>query len=404
VKRQKKLSIGLIWSQFAAYHVDRCEAVARRFEGRAEVAAIEVATTSTDYAWEPSGGVAGARKITLFPGRSFDSIAALRRFVALLRATRHCDVVCIGLSYGLADAILLSWTLRLMGKRVIVFSESKFDDCQRSVWFEAAKAVVLRCYTGAIVGGRRHIDYFRFLRFGDRPLYPGYDSVGLARIREQGGGVLAPQGPDFETRPFIFVGRFVGKKNLPTLLEAYARYRSLAGAGARRLVLIGSGDEEPLLRRMGGDLGLADWVDFPGFLSASAVSRALSEAIALVLPSREEQWGLVVNEALAFGLPVIVTNEVGSRDLLVRNLLNGFVCESNCADSLARAMLACASDRERWTELVSHSHERAWMGDADRLADALELVLDPACAEPASRVAALMNELELPPLMKVART
>lgn len=397
MKRQKKLSIGLIWSQFAAYHVDRCEAVARRFADRADVMAIEVATTSTDYAWEPSGGVAGARKMTLFPGRSFDSIAPLRRFGAMLRATKGCDVVCIGLSYGLVDAILLSWTLRLLGKRIIVFSESKFDDCERSVWFEAGKALVLRCYTGAIVGGRRHIDYFRFLRFGNRPVYPGYDSVGLARIRQQGGGVLAPSGADFETRPFVFVGRFVGKKNLPTLIEAYARYRNMAGAGARRLILIGSGDEEPLLRRMSKELSLSDWIEFPGFLSAAAVSRALADSIALVLPSREEQWGLVVNEALAFGLPVIVSNEVGSRDLLVRNLLNGFVCESNSADSLARAMLECASDRERWTALVSHSHERAWMGDADRLADALELVLDPASVEPASRVAALMNELELPP-------
>ena len=396
MKRQKKLSIGLIWSQFAAYHVDRCEAVARRFGAEAEVLAIEVATTSLDYAWEPSGAVAGARKVTLFPGRSFDSLGSLRRYWAMLRATAHCDVVCMGLSYGLPDAILLSWTLRMLGRRVIVFSESKFDDCHRSVWFEAAKAVLLRCYGAAIVGGRRHIEYFHFLRFGSRPVLPGYDGVGIDRIRRQGGGELAPGGAPFDGRPFVFVGRFVGKKNLATLVRAFAQYRELCGSAARRLILIGSGEEEPRLRALCGELGVTELVDFPGFLSADAVSRALASALALVLPSREEQWGLVVNEALAFGLPVIVSNEVGSRDLLVRNLLNGFVVESNCPASLARAMQIISSDCETWTEMVGHSNERAWMGDSERLADALELVLDPTRAEPAERIRLLMNELELP--------
>ena len=348
-----------------------------------------------DYAWEPSGDVAGARKITLFPGQSFDSIPPLQRFRAMFAALRRCDMVAIGISYGERDAVLLSWALRLLGKRVVVFSESKFDDHRRSVGFELCKSMILAAYSAAIVGGKRHIDYFRFLRFCRRPVLPGYDGVGVERVRAQAGGILAPHGTEYENRPFVYVGRFVGKKNLIRLVEGYARYVASTGPAPRRLILVGSGAEEDRMRRRIDELGVAHLIDFPGFLSAEAVSRTLAGALALMLVSREEQWGLVVNEALALGLPVIVSNEVGARDALVRNLVNGFVVESNSPDSIGRAMLQLAGDRAGWAAMVAASHDRAWMGDTERLADAVELLLYPGAEAAAERMKLFLAEMEL---------
>ena len=373
----KPITIGLVWAQFAAYHIDRCEAVARRFQGRGTVLAVEVATTSSDYAWEPSGDIAGGRKVTLFPGQSFDQLSNWQRFGAMRAALRDCDWVCIGLSYAELSTILLVAMLRLSGKRVVVFSESKFDDRPRNATGELVKRLILSSYNAAIVGATRHIAYFRMLGFRRRAVLPGYDGVGLDRVRAQGGGQLAPGGRSFESRDFVFVGRFVDKKNLPHLIESFARYVASAGAGARRLVLVGSGPEEPQLRGMVDALGLRDRVEFPGFLPAQAVSRILANALTLVLPSVEEQWGLVVNEALAFGLPVIVSRQVGSRDALVRDQVNGHVVESGSVEQLADAMLDLARDRGRWEAKVAASHQRAWLGDCDRLADALELLIEP---------------------------
>ena len=394
MSRSKPLKLGLIWAQFAAYHVDRCEAVARRLGERAEVRAIEVATTSSTYAWEPSGAIAGAEKITLFPDRSFDTIPAWRRFVAMLRIARRCDVVGIGLSYGLADVILLSWTLRLLGRRVVVFSESKFDDKPRSIAIELCKRAILACYASAVVGGRRHADYFRFLGFRGRPVLPGYDGVSIERIRAQA-ALTASSAKDPGLRPFVYVGRFVDKKNLPTLLRGYSAYTEAAGEQRRSLVLVGSGAEEAAMRELVRELGLDRWVVFAGFLSAEAVSRALADAIALVLVSSEEQWGLVVNEALAVDLPVIVSNEVGARDLLVRNFQNGFVVESCSPQSIGAAMLRIGSDADLRESMARHSRERAWMGDADRLADAVEVLLFQGSADAEDRIAKLIAEMEI---------
>ena len=397
--RGKSARIGLLFAQFSAYHIDRCQAVALRFAGRAEVLAVEVATSSTTYAWEASGEVAGAHKITLFPGEKYDQIGWLRRFWRQFKALRGCDTVMIGIGYNERDVIALSWLLAMLGKQVILLSESKFDDKPRTILTECLKAAVLAPYSSAIVGGHRHIAYFRFLGFRRRSVLPGYDTVSLARVRAMGGGAVAPAGADYASRNFIFAGRFVDKKNLLELIAGYALYTKGAGHQARRLVLIGAGAEEPAMRAVAAALGVSELIDFPGFLDAGAVAQHLRGGLALVLTSSEEQWGLVVNEALAFGLPAIISAAVGSGDLLVRNLRNGYVIEQGSPQGLAQAMANLAGDEALWRSMVAASHARAWLGDTERLADAAEALID---ASPAAtdKVTEMQQFLAFPPLQR----
>jgi glycosyltransferase involved in cell wall biosynthesis len=381
--------IALLWSQFAAYHVDRCDAVAERLQGRAEVLAIEVASSSQTYAWAPSGDLAKARKLTLFPDQEYESISPLRRLAAQFRAMRRCQMALIGIPYNRPEIIFLSWLLWLWGVRVILMSESKFDDYGRSLLTEIAKSIALVPYRAAVVGGRRHASYLRFLGFRRRPVLPGYDAVSMDRVRGQAGETAM----DHANRPFIFVGRFVAKKNLIELIEAYALYAGRAGKDARKLVLVGSGPLDDALRARAGELGLADRVEFPGFLSSEDVSRRLGAALALLLVSTVEQWGLVVNEALALGLPVIVSSQAGSSDALVRNLVNGYVVETGSIEGLARAMNLLASDEALWTNLSQGSLSRAWLGDTGRLADAVDVLFAPDAPASSERIARFVAEL-----------
>ena len=396
----KSRPIAVLFAQFSAYHIDRCQAVARRFSGRAEVLAVEVATSSATYAWEASGGVDGARKVTLFPGASYDSIAWPRRLWRQLKALWRCDSVLIGIGYNEPDIIVLSWLLALLGVRVIMLSESKFDDKPRRIGLELVKALILAPSRAAIVGGHRHRAYFRFLGFHRRPVLLGYDTVDLARVRAMGGGVAAPDGASYAAREFIFVGRFVDKKNLVELVEGYALYAAAAGDAPRRLVLIGAGPEEAAIRARAEALGVTALIDFPGFLGAEAVAQRLSQGLALVLPSAEEQWGLVVNEALAFGLPAIISPMVGSGDLLIRNLSNGYVIELGAPEGLAAAMTALATDEARWRQMVGVSHARAWLGDTERLADAAEALIAPGNAQAAKRMQEMQQLLACPPAQR----
>lgn len=105
--------LALIWEQFAPYHIDRIEAVGRRLAGRVEVVAVEVATTSHTYDWKPSAGTRHARKLTLFPGQSYDVVHPMRRLWRQWFAVAASKHVFIGIGYDRPDIIALSWLLRL---------------------------------------------------------------------------------------------------------------------------------------------------------------------------------------------------------------------------------------------------------------------------------------------------
>ena len=196
-------------------------------------------------------------------------------------------MVLIGIGYNNWDVILLSWTLRACGVRVVMMTESKFDDFPRWLGREWIKRILLCGYHAAIVGGQRQIAYVRFLGFRTRTVLPGYDGVDTARIRAQAEAAIGGKPVTWPERDFIFVGRFVPKKNLETLIEGFAAYVASAGSDARRLQLIGSGELEEPLRQRAAQLGIGDKLVFPGFLDAAEVSARLARALALVLVSTE---------------------------------------------------------------------------------------------------------------------
>lgn len=247
-------------------------------------------------------------------------------------------------------------------------TDSKFDDRPRRAWREWLKSLVLSSYTAAIAAGRRQEVFLRFLGFRRRPIVPGYDTVSVARVRaEAEDGRVVP----FESRPFVCVARLVPKKNLFRLIDAYARYADLDPLAPRRLVIAGSGPLDELLRQHCRERGVEGLVELTGFLEPAQVSGLLAESLALVLFSEEEQWGLVVNEAVALGIPVIATHAVGSGDALIRNLVNGFVFEPDAIEGPARAMLQLSRDQSVWRRMAGASADRAWLADSERFADAV---------------------------------
>jgi glycosyltransferase involved in cell wall biosynthesis len=117
------------------------------------------------------------------------------------------------------------------------------------------------------------------------------------------------------------------------------------------------------LRALTGELGLTGGVEFAGFLGPEGVAKRLAGGLALVLPSTEEQWGLVVNEAVALGLPILCSDNVGARDTLVRTGLNGFVFEPGNDEGLAHLMHLVSEDEALWRRLAVGSRRLAPLGD-----------------------------------------
>jgi L-malate glycosyltransferase len=264
--------------------------------------------------------------------------------------------------------------LRLLGAKVFIMWDSKFDDKQRTLWRELLKSLVLLPYHGGLIPGRRSREYAEFLGMRSDRLFEGYDTVSVARIRRLAQAPPAPEGTPFSARHFTVVARHVPKKNLFIAIDAYERYRRTAGTHARALHLCGSGELEESLRDDVAKRGLVS-VEFMGFLDAEAVAKALATSLALILPSIEEQWGLVVNEALAMGVPILCSDNVGARDSLVRTAVNGYVFEADNAEGLANLMSRMAADEEEWRRMAMASREFSSKGDTHQFVSAVANVL-----------------------------
>lgn len=120
----------------------------------------------------------------------------------------------------------------------------------------------------------------------------------------------------------LFVGRLAPEKNIPLLISAYSKLKRRHSEVS--LLIVGDGPEAEKLRTQAKELMACD-VFFPGYVVYPELTKYYKMADVFVLPSVYEPWGLVVNEALTFGLPVAVSNKVGCGYDLVRKNENGFV-------------------------------------------------------------------------------
>ena len=147
---------------------------------------------------------------------------------------------------------------------------------------------------------------------------------------------------------FIFAGKLQPKKRPQDLLEAFALLQAQGKISSRplHLLMVGTGELEDSCRSHAEVLKLP--ISFVGFLNQSEIPAAYAVSDCLVLPSDHgETWGLVVNEAMACGLPAIVSDLVGCAEDLVHPGVTGDVVPCANPEALAQSLIAMASNPER---------------------------------------------------------
>jgi glycosyltransferase involved in cell wall biosynthesis len=130
---------------------------------------------------------------------------------------------------------------------------------------------------------------------------------------------------------FLFVGQLISRKGVDFLLRALARTASV------ELSVIGDGPEREGLQKLALECGIADRVFWHGTMDSAQVQARISDADVLVLPSREDGWGAVVNESLMAGTPVICSTACGASELIQHPWL-GTVFQANHIASLVEAL------------------------------------------------------------------
>lgn len=142
---------------------------------------------------------------------------------------------------------------------------------------------------------------------------------------------------------FLFSGKFIPRKQPLLLADAVRRVSDREKVA---VILLGDG---LLKSKVESDFRslLGERLLMPGFVNQSLLGRYFRAADTFVLPSTYETWGLVVNEAMQFGLPVVISSKVGCKDDLVIPGTTGFVFPTGDARALAETMELLIRDRDR---------------------------------------------------------
>jgi glycosyltransferase involved in cell wall biosynthesis len=401
--------VAILFYRFGPYHHARLKSASARLK----VTAVEFSNVDPTYAWDVIEGQEGFDRMTLFPGSAAESQPARRVFQVVNQTLNQLRPAAVAVPgwYDRCSLAALKWCTT-NSVPAILMSESSAWDEKRTTLRELVKSRLVRLCAAGLVGGKSHADYLTELGMPPERIFLGYDAVDnryfenkAAKIKNQKSEIRNKYG--LPENFFLASARFVEKKNLLRLFQAFALYREKAESRKQKvgslgekvenrnqaldlcpppsapwsLVLLGDGPLKSDLCRLISDLRLDACVHLPGFKQYHELPVYYGLASAFVHASTTEQWGLVVNEAMASGLPVLVSSRCGCAQDLVQEGKNGFTFDPFDVEQLAQLMfqisafqpfrLSAFGDASR--ELISHWGAAAFgKGLSDAVAAAMQ--------------------------------
>jgi glycosyltransferase involved in cell wall biosynthesis len=269
---------------------------------------------------------------------------------AEVRSGRYDAVWLHGYAYA-ADLIALV-AAKSRGLPVFYRSETHLR-LRRSGWKRRVRdgilAVGARFVDRFLAIGTANRDYYRSLGVPDRKIVDVPYTVDNDRF------IAAARLPDAERvamrqrfglppdRPVVlFASKLIARKHPDDVVRAMARLRD-EGVMAS-LLFVGAGELEASLRSLVVEYNLSGFVAFGGFVNQAELPRVYALSDVFVLPAENEPWGLIVNEVMCAGLPVIVASEVGCVPDLVHDGSNGLLTQAGNVASLATALRRLLTD------------------------------------------------------------
>ncbi len=254
---------------------------------------------------------------------------------------------------------LILWLWALLTRRQTLFwVESTSADSSRSGWKEAAKKYLLARTWGCIVPGEASRSYCLQLGVAPERIFVAPNATNREYFKAKA-DELIPKRTDLRRslelnqQTVLFVGRLVERlKGVSNLISACA---TLSGSEKITLVLAGDGPDRLRYEAEAKNLGVK--LRVTGFLTPEKLSEYYAAADLLVLPSQSEPWGFVVNEAMEFGLPLVISQAAGCGPDLVKNGINGILVDPENVSQIADSINQILDSPNRAKEMGRASRE-----------------------------------------------
>lgn len=296
---------------------------------------IEIAGKGSNYSFSKSGIQTDLNWHILFPEEAPENLNGLiiRKKLFPLLDNLNPDVIIAGAIAFPSGALAVTWGKK-NNKKVIVFDDAKIGAVHRNSMVNYIKQAVYHGVDAMIYPSLDWEETGMFWDFKKEQLFYGVDVVDndfwgfSSALKYQLGNY------------FVSVGRQIPKKNYLSIAQAYVCYRKRMGNDALNWVLIGDGPDHERIVEFIRRNNCEDKVHFLPFLPQEDLPSIYQHAEALICCSNsEETWGLVINEAMAGGCPVIASIQCGATNTLVQDGVNGFQFSCDDIDKLAELMV-----------------------------------------------------------------
>jgi len=305
-----------------------------------------------------------------------------RGVISTLNKINPDAVLCGGYNY------LASWESAGWAKfhrvPLLLWSESTASDKRRGHRVvEFMKQRFLSLCRAFVVPGKSSLQYLRDLGITDERIFTAPNAVDLhlfATLAEAASHaeLQVRSRLSLPLRYFLYVGRLVRVKGVFDLLEAYRQLDSEIRISVG-LVFVGDGVDRAELMERASRIAPGT-VQFPGFVQREGLPQFYALADALVFPTHSDPWGLVVNEAMSCGLPVIAASVAGCVPDLVQDGWNGFVVPPRYPSRFAAAMSDLADNSALRIEMGSRGRERVKAYSPASWAEGLVKAMESICA------------------------
>ncbi len=335
-------SVLAIFVEPAAYRTGLVRELHARWGGKLDIVYI---ARNMSQVW---GKDADKNDIQYLPERRADAMRELNRRI---RRSNYDLVHVAGWGHPVLTAAIVLSTMR--GLPIVSETDTQSPRAE-PMWRKAVKRTIyptlLSFPTMFLPAGTRQASYLRKYAVGEGAIRLGQMTVDVAGISAFADRYTAERKQAYRRQigiadsartVFLFLSRLEDFKGLQDLFDAYIRLRTQRSDVA--LVVAGSGSLERFVRDAAASLRSVHYV---GHLSGEQIWETYCASDVFVLPSRREPWGLVVNEAMAAGRPVIVTDAAGCADDLVRDRVSGLTVRAGDTASLYAAMSELAENTE----------------------------------------------------------
>lgn len=306
---------------------------------------------SNDYSYE-----------LMFDG-CYEDISKARLIIKLFKNIYNSrSEVIILPGYHLIEHWFMLVLSKLLRKKVYVFCDSTSYDNSRTVCREYLKKTFFSIINGVFAYGTKSMLYVNSYGVDKKNIFYPVSSainngknISINTITQQRQALY-----DNKEKTFLFVGRLSSEKSLEELVVSWKSIT--AKIDGLYLKIAGDGAMMPVLQEKVELLGLSSSVEFLGSVDQVRLAELYSESFALILPSKSEPWGLVVNESYFYGCPAIVSSNCGcSPDLIIdsemqsidpfelKNLENNITKLLRCSEKYINLSVSCKTLIDQYT-------------------------------------------------------